>query len=119
MNIRLAPAELIFLLNDSGTKVLCVDSTFAPMLKAFQGKLETVEQIVSGENGHAHAILVRALEPVIGTEIMQQKFDKTDWGLGQGTIFMHCTHEKTKRKAKKYKLYKPLRISLDILSSLA
>ncbi|MCG8671209.1 MAG: long-chain-fatty-acid--CoA ligase [Pseudomonadales bacterium] len=46
LNIRLAPAELIFLLNDSGTKVLCVDKTFAPMLKAFEGNLETVEKIV-------------------------------------------------------------------------
>jgi len=46
LNIRLAPAEIIFLLNDSGTKVLCVDETFSAMLSEFEGKLDTVETIV-------------------------------------------------------------------------
>ena len=46
LNIRLAPAEIIFLLNDSGAKVLCVDETFSAMLSDFKGKLDTVETIV-------------------------------------------------------------------------
>ncbi|OUS07913.1 fatty-acid--CoA ligase [Gammaproteobacteria bacterium 42_54_T18] len=51
LNIRLAPAEIIFLLNDSGAKVLCVDETFSAMLSEFKGKLDTVETIVyMGDN---------------------------------------------------------------------
>lgn len=51
LNIRLSPAELIFLLNDSGTKVLCVDKTFAAMLPAFEGKLESVSNILFIDDG--------------------------------------------------------------------
>lgn len=52
LNIRLAPEELIFLLNDSESKVLMVDKTFSAMLPAFEGKLNTVETIINydGEN---------------------------------------------------------------------
>lgn len=46
LNIRLSPTEIIFLLNDSEAKVLCVDATFAEMLKDFAGKLYTVEHII-------------------------------------------------------------------------
>jgi len=51
LNIRLSPVELIFLLNDSGAKVLCVDKTFAAMLPAFAGKLDTVKDILFIDDG--------------------------------------------------------------------
>jgi len=51
LNIRLAPAEIVFLLNDSGARVLCVDEAFSAMLPEFKGKLDTVETIVyMGDN---------------------------------------------------------------------
>ena len=46
LNIRLAPPELIFLLNDSGTEILLVDDEFASTLPALVDKLETVRHIV-------------------------------------------------------------------------
>jgi acyl-CoA synthetase (AMP-forming)/AMP-acid ligase II len=52
LNIRLAPAEIIFLLNDSGAKVFCVDEAFSAMLPEFKCKLDTVETIVyMGDKG--------------------------------------------------------------------
>lgn len=47
LNIRLAAEELIFLLNDSETKVLVVDETFSAMLPLFEGKLTSVETIIN------------------------------------------------------------------------
>ncbi len=46
VNIRLAPPEIIFTLNDSETKVLLVDDAFAAMLPALKGKMDTVSHIV-------------------------------------------------------------------------
>mgnify|MGYP001107959930 CR=1 FL=1 len=51
LNTRLAPTELIFMLNDSDAEILIVDETFAAMLPAFAGKLNTVKQyIYAGDN---------------------------------------------------------------------
>ncbi len=55
INVRLAPPEIIYTLNDSGTKVLIVDDTFASMLPAFEGKLDTVEHIIVAEDNDAPA----------------------------------------------------------------
>lgn len=46
INIRLAPPEVAFWLNDSGTEVLLIDDNFLHMLDALDGKLETVRDIV-------------------------------------------------------------------------
>lgn len=46
LNIRLAPPELIFQINEAEVQVLVVDDTFALMLPAFAGKLTTVRHIV-------------------------------------------------------------------------
>lgn len=46
LNTRLAPAELIYMLNDAGAIILLVDDALAGHLQAFSGKLETVKQIV-------------------------------------------------------------------------
>ncbi len=77
LNIRLAPAEIIFLLNDSGAKVLCVDEIFSAMLPEFKGKLDTVETIVylgdnefdgAGLNGEvSYEGLVRKSEAIADT----------------------------------------------------
>lgn len=46
INIRLAPPEIIFTLNDSGTKLLVVDDTFAALLPALKDKMDTVTHII-------------------------------------------------------------------------
>ena len=51
VNIRLAPPEILFTLNDSETKVLVIDDTFAAMLPALKGKMETVTHIVFAGDG--------------------------------------------------------------------
>ena len=63
LNIRLAAEELIFLLNDSETKVLMVDTTFSAMLPAFEGKLSSVETIINydAEESTADIISYEAL----------------------------------------------------------
>ena len=43
LNIRLAPAELSFILNDAEAKVLFYDAEFAPLLNAFRKDLKTVQ----------------------------------------------------------------------------
>ena len=52
LNIRLAPPELIYQLNEAEAKVLVVDDTFALMLPAFEGKLHTVRHIVFAGAGN-------------------------------------------------------------------
>ncbi|MBX9787646.1 MAG: long-chain-fatty-acid--CoA ligase [Pirellulales bacterium] len=52
LNIRLAPPELIFQLNESEAKVLVVDDTFSLMLPAFEGKLHTVRHVVFAGPGN-------------------------------------------------------------------
>lgn len=51
VNIRLAPPEILFTLNDSETKVLVIDDTFAAMLPALKGKMDTVKHIVFAGDG--------------------------------------------------------------------
>ncbi len=51
LNIRLAPPELIYMLNDSETLYLIVDDAFQAILPAFADKLRTVEQIIFAGDG--------------------------------------------------------------------
>lgn len=46
LNFRLTIPELAYMLNDSGSKILVVDDTFAKMLPALKPQLQTVEHIV-------------------------------------------------------------------------
>lgn len=51
LNIRLAPPELIYQINESEAKILVVDETFSMMLPALQPKLTTVRHIVFASRG--------------------------------------------------------------------
>lgn len=70
INIRLAPPEVAFWLNDSGTEVLLIDENFLHMLDALDGKLETVRDIVYigdepvPDGLHAYEEILDAAEPV-------------------------------------------------------
>ena len=46
VNIRLAPPEIAYTLNDSGSKVLFVDDTFAALLPSLQPQLESIKHVV-------------------------------------------------------------------------
>ncbi len=46
INIRLAPPEVVFWLNDSGSSVLLIDDAFMAMLPAIKDKLDTVKTII-------------------------------------------------------------------------
>src|SRR5690242_757802 len=43
LNIRLAPQELAYILNDSGTRMLFFQSHFIDLVESFRGKLATVK----------------------------------------------------------------------------
>lgn len=51
LNIRLAPPELAFQINESDAKVLVVDDVFAAMLPALKPQLEKVRHYVHGGEG--------------------------------------------------------------------
>ncbi|MDF3029807.1 MAG: long-chain-fatty-acid-CoA ligase [Moraxellaceae bacterium] len=53
VNIRLAPAEIAYTLNDSGSRVLFIDATFAPLLAALRPAMTTVEHIIYMGDGTA------------------------------------------------------------------
>ncbi|MDF1822159.1 MAG: long-chain-fatty-acid--CoA ligase [Alcanivoracaceae bacterium] len=51
VNIRLAPPEIAYTLNDSGSRVLFVDDAFAAMLPALRPILKSVEHVVFTGDG--------------------------------------------------------------------
>ncbi|MFN8495499.1 MAG: long-chain-fatty-acid--CoA ligase [Caldilineaceae bacterium] len=53
LNVRLAPPELIFMLNDSGSEILIIDENFKAMLAAFASQLTTVKHIIYAGEGIA------------------------------------------------------------------
>ncbi|HSM85272.1 MAG TPA: fatty acid--CoA ligase [Candidatus Limnocylindrales bacterium] len=46
LNIRLTPAELAYILNDSGAKVLLYQEQFTAMVEGFRGQLQTVKSYI-------------------------------------------------------------------------
>jgi long-chain acyl-CoA synthetase len=70
INIRLAPPEIAFWLNDSESRILFVDDHFVGALDALEGQLETVRDVVymgdgeTPEGMHAFEDLVAGAEPV-------------------------------------------------------
>src|SRR5262249_55194581 len=70
LNVRLAPPELIYTLNDSGAEILVVDAVFKAMLPAFSGKLDTVRRIIfaddapTPEGAQNYEQLLSAAEPI-------------------------------------------------------
>jgi len=47
MNIRLAPEELAYILNDAAPRVLCFDPEFIPLVEALRPRVSSVEHYVS------------------------------------------------------------------------
>ncbi len=55
INTRLAPPEIAFWLNDSGSEILFVDDAFLAPLEALDGKLETVRTVIYLGDGETPA----------------------------------------------------------------
>ena len=53
INIRLAPPEVAFWLNDSGSEILLIDDRFVPILDELEGQLETVRDVIYVGEGDA------------------------------------------------------------------
>ena len=74
LNTRWAAPENIYALNDSGSTILFVDDDFAPMLAAFEGRLESVKTVIHMGDGPAPAgalsyeSLLAAAEPAADAE---------------------------------------------------
>ena len=47
INIRLSSAEIAYILNHSGAKVLCVDSEFAPLIRPIRDQLPQLETVIN------------------------------------------------------------------------
>ena len=57
LNIRLAPKELEFIMQDSGTKVVLTDAMFAPVIEKIRPNLPDLEKVVLiGEGDAAHDV---------------------------------------------------------------
>ncbi len=72
LNLRLAPAELAYILSDSGTRVCVVDAVFAPMVDAIRSQthIDTVVLIGAGDVPHdvRYEDLVAAGDPDLPAE---------------------------------------------------
>ena len=53
INIRLAPPEVAFWLNDSGSEILLIDEQFVPMLDELEGQLDSVRDVLYVGEGDA------------------------------------------------------------------
>lgn len=51
LNIRLAPAELAFILEDSSARVVHVDATFAPVIAGIRDQLPSLDKVVQIDDG--------------------------------------------------------------------
>jgi long-chain acyl-CoA synthetase len=53
VNVRLAPPEILQILEDSGSEILIVDDAFQAMLPAFHGRMASVRHVVLASEGPA------------------------------------------------------------------
>jgi long-chain acyl-CoA synthetase len=100
VNTRWAPAEIVYCLNDSGSRVLLVDESFLGMAAEIRDSLETVELIVSlGKSDPSLGIpslddLIGACEPIDdrgrgGDDIAYLYYTGGTTGRSKGVIVTH------------------------------
>src|SRR5690349_21887572 len=53
VNVRLAPPEIVDVLNDSGSEILIVDDAFQALLPALRGRMDTVSTTIFAGDGPA------------------------------------------------------------------
>ncbi|MFN3235802.1 MAG: long-chain-fatty-acid--CoA ligase [Pseudomonadales bacterium] len=101
LNLRLAPKELAYILEDSGTEVIFADATFAPLVAAARAEMteDTLRQVVLiGSGDVPHDITYEALLASATPELPEEP-DETDpvvlmytggtTGLPKGVLIEH------------------------------
>ena len=74
LNVRLAPPELVYMLNDAQVSILVVDSAFAALLPKLLPDAPTIEHVIvmgddtPTENTLHHEVLIASADPVPDTE---------------------------------------------------
>src|SRR5262245_28572979 len=101
VNWRLAPAEMAYVVNDAGARLLFVGAEFLPQLEEFEGSLKTVERIVVIGGGHArhesHEAWVRrhpahAPEtPTAPGDVAMQLYTSGTTGLPKGAMLTNAS----------------------------
>lgn len=100
VNTRLAPPEIAYTLNDSGSKVLFVDDTFAPLVPTLKSQLDSIEHIIFigegalPENCIGYESLITQSEPVSdanvgGNEIAGLFYTGGTTGKSKGVMLSH------------------------------
>jgi long-chain acyl-CoA synthetase len=67
LNTRLAPAELAFILADSGSKAIYVDATFAPVIESIRHELPDLRHVIDIDSA-AFDDMLASVEPVVPDE---------------------------------------------------
>lgn len=105
LNLRLAPAELAYIIEDSGTEVIFVDATFAPLVAAARAKMDRdpLRQVVligRGDVPHdvpydvSYETLLEAAEPQLPPEPEEEHavvlmYTGGTTGLPKGVLIEH------------------------------
>lgn len=100
INTRLAPAEVVHWLNDSGARVLLVDESFVPVIEQIKSQLESVEKFVYvGENATPSGFerlddLLAAAQPVedagrSGDDLVALFYTGGTTGQSKGVMLTH------------------------------
>jgi len=101
LNIRLAPPELIYMLNDSGAQILIVDEAHAAMLPALTAQTSTIRHIIFAGNRDAaaglldHEAILEAAEPAPdagrgGDDVAGIFYTGGTTGLPKGVMLTHA-----------------------------
>lgn len=101
INIRLAPPEIAYCLENSGTTILFVDKTFLPMVEKISGEIESLREIVLMDEGEAsacstsHEALIADHEPVDPAERRPEDLSGLFYtggttGLSKGVMLSHA-----------------------------
>lgn len=104
LNIRLAPKEIAFILGDSGSEVVFVDATFAPLVEAIRDQVECVRSVVLIGEGAPDGVRIDArYDDVLaaGAPLVPDEPDEDDpatltytggtTGLPKGVLHSHRT----------------------------
>lgn len=101
VNVRLAPAEVVDWLSDSGSEVLFIDDAFAPMLPAIAPEVPSLRQVIfTGEReapagALAHDALIEASDPIDardrgGDEVAGLFYTGGTTGRSKGVMLTHA-----------------------------
>jgi long-chain acyl-CoA synthetase len=100
LNVRLAPPELVYMLNDSGSEILVVDDAHAVLLPDLAASTSTIRQIIYAGAGDApagildHEAILEAAQPAPdagrgGDDVAGIFYTGGTTGLSKGAMLTH------------------------------